>query len=166
MLFSAEKERVGEDRSLEVSSEENFDLARGLDVSWGEIWKLSPFFKNVISYPVSELVYTSTLCFLICRTALTFTTFLATFDDTLGNVVISLCARNFSEETNRASSGLFSKVLQASLDSPGLNLTETNASPLVDLRVSSQIGDITNGTNFSSLGFSALFTFFSSCLLL
>ena len=90
MFFSAEKEWVGEDRSLEISSEEDLDLTRSLDVSRREVWKLDPFLKNVISNPVSKLVYTSTLGFLISRATFAFTTFLATFDNTFSNIVISL----------------------------------------------------------------------------
>jgi len=166
MLFFTKEEWVSEDGSLEVSGEEDLDLTSCLDISGSKIWELSPFFENAISNPVGKLVNTSSLGFLISGAALAFTTFLATFDDAFSNIVVSLCARDLSKETNRACAGFLGKVLQASLDSPGFNLAKTDASPLVDLRVSSQIGDVTDGSNFLCLTFTCLFAFFSSGLLL
>ena len=166
VLLSTKEEWIGKDGSLQVASEENLNLTGSLDVSRCQVRKLDPLIEDVISDPVSELINTSALSLLISGTAFTLTTFFATLDNTFSNVIILLSASDLSEETDRTSAELLSEVLQASLDPPCLNLTESDASPLIDLRVSNQISNVPDGTDLLSLGLTALFALLTSCLLL
>ena len=133
VLLSSEEEGVGEDGSFKISSEEDFDLPRGLNVCGGKIWELDPLVKDVVGDKVGELINTSALGLLVSGTALALTTFFATLDDTFSNIIIFLGSSYLSEETDGTSTCFLSECLQASLNPPGFNLSKADASPLVDL---------------------------------
>lgn len=97
VLLSSEEEGVGEDGSLKISSEEDLDLPRGLNICGGKIWELDPLIKDVVGDKVGELINTSALGLLVSGTALALTTFLATLDDTLSNIIIFLGSSDLSE---------------------------------------------------------------------
>ena len=105
MLLLAEEEWVGENGSLQISSQEHLHLSGSLDVSWGEIWELGPLLKDAVGDPVDEFIDARASGFLVSRLAIsTFASFFSSLKSALCYIVVLFCPRDLSEETDISSS--------------------------------------------------------------
>lgn len=166
VLLSTEEEWVSKDRSFEVTSEQNLNLTRSLNIGRGEIWEFGPLLEYTVCDPVGKLINTSSFSFLISRATFTLASFFTTFNNTFSDIIVFLRSRNLAKEADRTCARLLGKCFQTSLYSPCFNLAEADASPLIDFGVGDQISNVTNRTDLLCLSFTTFFAFLTGRLFL
>jgi len=104
VLLFAEEERVGEDWSLEVTSEQYLYLTSSLNVPWCEIWELCPLLKDTVGDPVNKFVNTTATGLLVCWLVVSaFAAFFSSIKSAFSNVVVFLDTRDLSKEADKTS---------------------------------------------------------------
>ena len=109
MFLLSEEEWVGVDGTIQVTGEQNLNLARSFDVGGTQIRKTSPFsLQAIVCNVVGEPVHTGTTWLLDSRCTAFIKIFLTFVKNSLisfsliascfNNVVVLLCAPNFTEE--------------------------------------------------------------------
>lgn len=121
--------------SAQVSSKNVLDLHGGGNVLRFAIGKLNPVVKEVISYPVNELVDTSATLFNLGGEDFSLISKAST-----DHPVVSLSSVNFSEEPDLVSATHDAEALDGVLELVSVLFSETNVSPLEHLSLLSEVG--------------------------
>lgn len=152
LLFS-EEEWVGDDVTLETTSEEDLDGSGGYDILWFQIWKHGPVFKGRASDPISFLVNTGSLGLHLGRCWVFFVVWgvrIFTFEITFSDIVVFLGTSDLTEESNiLCTSGLGLKLYERLLEPIELSLAETDSSPLVNISVLEKVWHSADCLNWS-----------------
>lgn len=112
-----------------------------MEVGGGQVGELSPGLEGRVASPVHELVDTAAAGLKASRLLLSLSA-LASLGETLGDIVVTVCALDFTPQTHMSGSCGLAELFERFGKKKCFILSEADTGPLIDAGICEQVGHV------------------------